>query len=283
MTGTGTQADPFIVDNWSDFVTAVGTSGAYVEFPEGGGDIGMNSYAPTGIETVNVRCVSIKGNGWTIRDLYCSGRDAFYLTSDVGIVGLNFLDFYFDDQGSRCKFFGGDDNRRQYAFTLCSFSGIIDGNATSHSCIFYWSYYWSEVKLSQCAINIRCGGSAVILSAGGSVSSDNYLEFCNIRIRGSGIAFDGKVDLRNCYLTGESVCTELDVRYSSKSNYNIINIDYREASAFDCTGNSGAINLINTDLLPAGAVIGGGFIGVTTAQLHDAAYLASLGFPIGVD
>lgn len=285
MTGTGTQADPFVVDTWPDFVTAVGTANAYVEFSEGGGNIDLNNHAPTGISTVSIKCVSIKGNGWTLSNIYCAGKDAFYLTSDVRIVGLNFLDFYMDDQGSQCKFFGGDDNRRQYAFSLCSFTGIINGTAeSSRSCIFYWGYYWSEANLSQCAINVSCNGTAVLINAGGTASSDNYLEFCNIEVKGnSDDIFNDALDLRNCYLTGSSLDTEIDTRYSSKSNYNVFNIDFRAASAFACTGNSGAINLINTDLLPANAVIGSGFIGVTTTQLHDAAYLGSLGFPIGVD
>ena len=51
MTGTGTQTDPYIVDNWADFVTALGTSGAYVSFPEVGGVLDMNDIAPEGLSS----------------------------------------------------------------------------------------------------------------------------------------------------------------------------------------------------------------------------------------
>ena len=57
MTGTGTQTDPYIVDNWADLVTALGTSGAYVSFPEGGGVISMNDIAPEGLSSqITVSC-----------------------------------------------------------------------------------------------------------------------------------------------------------------------------------------------------------------------------------
>lgn len=64
MTGTGTQADPYIVDTWSDFVTAVGTSGAYVEIvPDTVWD--MNDISPEGV-TINWNCTSLQGNGAVI-------------------------------------------------------------------------------------------------------------------------------------------------------------------------------------------------------------------------
>lgn len=64
MTGTGTQADPYIVDTWEDFVTAVGTSGAYVEVAP---DIvwDMNEISPEGV-TIDWNCTSLQGNGAVI-------------------------------------------------------------------------------------------------------------------------------------------------------------------------------------------------------------------------
>ena len=102
MTGTGTQADPFIVDNWPDFVTAVGTYDAYVEFPDGGGVIDMNNVAPTGIPEITLACASIEGNDWIIQNLYCKGHKGFSTAYGkyVSIDKLHFLDFYFDDKGA---------------------------------------------------------------------------------------------------------------------------------------------------------------------------------------
>lgn len=64
MTGTGTQADPYIVDTWEDFVTAVGTTGAYVEVaPDTVWD--MNNISPEGV-TIDWNCTSLQGNGAVI-------------------------------------------------------------------------------------------------------------------------------------------------------------------------------------------------------------------------
>ncbi len=46
MQGNGTQESPFIPENWEEFVTAVGASGAYVSMPDGGGYFDMNEIAP---------------------------------------------------------------------------------------------------------------------------------------------------------------------------------------------------------------------------------------------
>lgn len=286
MTGTGTQNDPFIVDNWPDFVTAIGTTGAYVEFPEGGGNIDMNNYAPLGIPTIEIRCTSIKGNNWTISNLYCAGHSAFYNLSSVTISDLQFLDFYFTDQGpSRRYFFDSDDNRRAYYFDKCTFSGIAIGESPYSSdtwnSIFRQAYVWLICQLRCCSMNIQINGQMRLIYNTLDYGA-NYVEFCNIKLSGTSKKISDKVDYLNCYITGALSDTAFNAEYGS-ANYNVVNVDFSGASTFECTGRSGAINLINTDLLPAGATIGAGFIGVTTEQLRDAAYLSSLGFPIGVD
>jgi hypothetical protein len=48
MTGSGTQADPYIVDNWADFLTAATIStDTYTEFAEGT-VIDINDVQPEG-------------------------------------------------------------------------------------------------------------------------------------------------------------------------------------------------------------------------------------------
>ena len=70
MTGIGTQADPYIVDTWADFVTAVGKSDAYVECAEGA-VWDMNDIASEGISAeVNINCKSVEGNGVTVKNLF---------------------------------------------------------------------------------------------------------------------------------------------------------------------------------------------------------------------
>lgn len=286
MTGTGTQADPYIVDNWPDFCTAIGTVDAYVEFPQGGGNIDFNNYSPTGLSaSVPVRCKSIKGNGWTISNIYCLGKDVFYSYTKVYIERLNFLDFYVDFQTERRKFFWHDnDNSNDAEFHQCAFSGVlVSRDDAQETGLFFIAYYYSRVQCEQCSINVQLGNGCKLYYVGGTgVSTYNHLSYCNIKLQGnSAEAIEG--DYRNCLFSGSSKAESVNITYNGTANSNIFNVDFTEASAFNCTAPSGSLNLINTDLLPAGATIGTGFVGVTTAQLHDAAYLASIGFPIGVD
>lgn len=294
MTGTGTQADPFIVDNWPDFVTAIGTTDAYVEFPDGGGVIDMNNVAPTGIPEITLACASIEGNDWIIQNLYCKGHRGFSTVRGkyVSIDKLHFLDFYFDDQGERIQYgtlFSNSETERQgYYFNECQFSGIMnctyyDSSAPNrNNSLFAQDNYWMKCRVIRCSFNVRLDGHALLLSGGIYTHEDNRVEYCNVKVSGNSPLWTIDGDYRNCLISGDSIATSFDAKRGS-ANFNVINADFSGAGSFECVGRSGAVNLINTDLLPSGATIGTGFIGVTTEQLHDAAYLASLGFPIGVD
>lgn len=281
MTGTGTQADPFIVDNWPDFVTAVETSGAYVAFPEGGGTIDMNSVAPEGIEQVQLRCVSIEGNGWNIRNLYVSGHGAFYLRSNVIINSLSITDFYGDFQSEEARFFDNGDNNYQYTFNLCTFSGLITGQNTK-SGLFKTEYIYAVTKLFRCSMNVRCDGSTKLIYNGGDLISLNSADFCNIKLSGNSLSAIGdSFNYRNCYFSGK--CSQSPLNIYGNCNYNVYNVDFSEADDFSCyCSNQGSVNLINSDLLPSGSSINSGFVAVTDAQLHDAEYLTTIGFPIVV-
>ncbi|NLT08219.1 MAG: hypothetical protein GXY08_01780, partial [Ruminococcus sp.] len=164
MTGTGTQADPYIVDNWPDFVTAVGTYDAYVEFPDGGGVIDMNNVAPTGIPEITLACASIKGNDWIIQNLYCKGHRGLSTAYGkyVSVNKLHFLNFYFDDNGAYdshgIMLFGNSDDERQgYYFSECRFSGIANCTFQSSDAVerrnglFRQGNFWEICRLIRCS------------------------------------------------------------------------------------------------------------------------------------
>jgi len=282
MTGTGTQADPFIVDNWPDFVTAVETSGAYVAFPKGGGTIDMNSVAPEGIQQVQLRCASIEGNNWNICNIYTVGHGAFYLSNNLTINNLNFLNFYGDFQSEGARFFDNDDHNHQYTFNLCAFSGVLTGTH-DRAGLFVAGYVYSKIRLHRCAINVKLDGNTkLIYSGGASNTAANMADFCNIQVSGTSVnSLADKYNYRNCYFSGKCLSK---VELYTVSNFNVFNVDFTEAEGFTCyCENPNAINIINTDILPSGVTGGTGFTGVTEAQMLDANYLAALGFPIGVD
>ena len=88
MTGSGTSADPYLVDNWADFVTAVGESNAYVALTA---DINMNDIAPQGVSTTAINATNVDGRNHTIYNLRGStSNEVFHFASDVTIQNLNF-------------------------------------------------------------------------------------------------------------------------------------------------------------------------------------------------
>ena len=88
MTGAGTQGDPYVPENWSDFITAAGTSSAYVKFADDTvwdlNDLGGN------IGSVNIKAARIDGNGAVIKNLmalggnYCFSIDSTYNSNTTG-------------------------------------------------------------------------------------------------------------------------------------------------------------------------------------------------------
>lgn len=286
MTGTGTQQDPFIVDNWTDFVTAVGTTDAYVAFPETSGIINMNDEALTGLlSAVTLNCADIKGNGWQIRNLYSIGNhNVFYNSKNLVVSNLDFINMYIDFQNNYGRYFWKQNtNNCQAKFNGCTFSGLAIKQAipeypTYVSSIFYSTNYNSKIQLNSCALTLQLQGAMEFWDVSDSENS-NVTSFTTIKLSGnSEKSIEGCY--KNCKFTGTSKSTSLDIRYNSISNYNVFDVDFSDASSFSCIAPNNTINLINTDKLPTGATVGTGFIGVTTAQLADASYLSSLGFPI---
>lgn len=66
-TGTGTQTDPFIVDNWTDFTTCAGSanSGSYVKWAE----LDEKVCDLSSVSTVILYCQEVDFNGWTFTNL----------------------------------------------------------------------------------------------------------------------------------------------------------------------------------------------------------------------
>ena len=143
MQGTGTQADPYIPTMWDEFVTAIGTSGAYVSLPEGGGVFDMNEIAPEGGITIGTHCASISGNDWEIRNAY---NIKFQKSSgELNINKLHFLNFY-------CSLTYGMFYFSDVTITESKFSGIAGGNSR---------YLMSYVQLRRCSMNLKFIDNAV--------------------------------------------------------------------------------------------------------------------------
>jgi hypothetical protein len=293
MTGTGTQADPYIVDTWADFVTAVGKSDVYVECAEGT-VWDMNDIAPDGISSrINIYAKSINGNGVIIKKLYFTSNASFFFANSTSVTGVDFLDSLVES-GTFIYRSGSA------TFQECRFSGIIQDS------IFFYNTANSSAYIKRSSINLQFQGNSLFCNghyAGGIGGRGLNLSFCNVSFSGKSANSSAitnysqankynLVGFDNCLVSGTNPFKFLYVCWDSTySNYNI-GSNY---SVFDIIFESGQIItnapnriysttncLINSDKLN-GAEVLSAFTRVTDDQLHDATYLQSIGFPIGVE
>lgn len=95
MTGTGTQNDPYVVGNFSDFVDAVGQNGVYVQL---GSDIDVAADGYEYIGAITINAASVDGRGYAIRNatFQMSGGNYFATEySGITISNLSILDCAF--------------------------------------------------------------------------------------------------------------------------------------------------------------------------------------------
>jgi hypothetical protein len=273
MTGTGTQADPFKPTTWEEFLSCTTSDGVYTELPEGGGTFDMNDYYPEGITEIIPLRGFINGNGWTIKNAYYRGsRYAFEMsTSDSygKITELNFLNFRFEATGTGAALIGTSSGTYVgQAFTLCQFSGRIERVQGAYCAVTLGGYTSTHFR---CSYNLEFSGQA-------SVDTGNFCavsKYCNIVIRSLDSASRFYLMPDNSYVSGSAYPLMLMTVGGGQTIYSVLDV---EASSIGFETGSATMTLVNTDkytgALPSGC------IGVTTAQLKDAEYLSSLGFPI---
>jgi len=107
MTGTGTQNDPYIVDNFSDFVDAVGQNSVYVQL---GSDIDVAADGYEYIGAIYIGAASVDGSGYAIRNAtFQISTGNFFATSreSVNISNFSILDCAFKTSGN-ANVFGGN-------------------------------------------------------------------------------------------------------------------------------------------------------------------------------
>lgn len=290
MTGTGTQADPYIVDTWADFVTAVGKSDAYVECAEGT-VWDMNDIAPDGINSrINIYAKSISGNGAIIKKTYFTSNGSFFFANSTSVTGVDFLDSLIES-GTFIYRAGAA------TFQECRFSGIIQDST------FFYNTANSSAYIKRSSINLQFQGNSLLCCGyyvGNGIGGRPIIcQNCNVRLSGSSTnsstitSYDSNykynlITFENCLISGVNPFKYLYVSWAwSSGTYS------SKYSVFDIVCSSGQfvtnapryssiVNcIINSDKLN-GATVDTAIKKVTDDQLHDASYLQSIGFPIGV-
>lgn len=268
MTGSGIQADPYIVDNWTDFMT-IDTNSAeiFVRWADAENNmIDFNDIQPEGFsETVNFPAY-VDFNGWTLRNFHSTANQAIKINRGNSIENLIFENFYTTSQ---------DLMHGAFLLKNCIFSGIAQpaGNVI----------LFGGCGLQSCSLNIRINikGNVTILSGGGFSSPKTQITNSDIilDISCKGLTICENL-IKNSRISGKIQADTSSITLGNSSSMsNVFNLE----SNCPLKYSSSAISIFNSDISEKSSDSNKNFIGVNSEQLKNAEYLYNIGFPIGVD
>lgn len=285
MTGTGTSADPYIVDNWNDLVSKMKEYDVYIELDPNSENkvIDMNDAAPNGVGNISIKFRKLKGNGWTIKNIYCPYKNLFTYNSvssqetkhSITFENLNIVNIYKNDTCSEydCSAFISKNSGSPLIFRSCKISCVIASNSSSSDPTQFSDY----VNFYNCSINIKSVSQYFNPFVGWNRSYMCSMQNCNVRINAQIITnFLSYFTVSNTKISGNA---------KTLSSFTTDSYTKLSAVVIDLSTNyTGEIadkvcGLINSDKAP-NITAGTGMNLVTTEQMTNAEYLTSIGFPI---
>lgn len=258
MTGSGTENDPYICTKLSEIISVQANTAPYIKIPTNT-LIDANDEYPEGFTTAIYICSHIDGQGSTIRNI-ASTAQAVFNCDGADFQNLNFLNL----RGNRSIFERTNTNSPCQLYN-CKFSGRIEN---AFALIYHYAGY-----IKRCSFNFELfGNSGCTFSYWGNydgfIIEYNRIESDCSHMTGNG-AFRTDI-ISNCYITGNH---PLKIVAGGSTNV----LDFTTPTAeIDWRATNILVNSDKCTTIPEQA----GVFPVTTAQMKDAAYLASLGFPI---
>ncbi len=276
MTGTGTQTDPLVPTTWEDFVTAVGTSGAYVSVAAGTVFDG-NKISPEGLPMLTIKCTELDGNGLILRCIYINrgSTNNYGLTFNgtVTVKNVKFLDMYLLNTSSTTTYFFHSCSGT--TFYNCTFSVVVNSLGSSMATLT------DSADFYNCALYAVFKGYANGISYGAGSSIINN---CNICIDASNSTFTGTTGTD--YTLQDSKLSGIPHKYftvNTTSYASVLELDVEAGKSLSCNADYARGILINADKVDPSVSIPEKMMAVTTTQMTDTAYLESIGFPIGTE
>lgn len=262
MQGDGSQANPYIPENWADFVTACETSDAYVSVPQGT-VYEFNEIAPAGFSgTIEIKAKKIEGNGLIINNLrYNNSNGKFIANSAWGneIYDINFTNMYFTNGN-----FASSGGEYGSSFYHCRFSGEFYGNSVF---LGTQSFPFRESNGKGCSFNLKFAENSVFHSSSKNVSIYNG----NVKLSGESTG-----QMRTIYA--------YDSQFTGKMPFSSASFSIADRCIFDMDieniSKSSGTSVLNSDRLTGTQ---SGFLTADSQQIRNAEYLRNIGFPIGVD
>lgn len=312
LSGTGTQADPYIVSTYEEMLFATGATyiwqvklidreqklyryeDIYCRYDDSLSTIDFNVIQPNGYTSSFDFNPTMNFNGWTLKNAVFHNYGCFYFKSTLS--NAIFKDFYSDNtastyscihcdaQASNIKMSGTFDTQGKALFGVRSaysseYRGLInssfDFKLLGKSYLFIDSGNSYTPKMENCNVHFE-----LIDNREAAVSLDNTIECYNC-------LFSGNIKAPNCTHSYDSI---IRLMYSD-SKYNIFNIKaeveeghnrpYLNMTSSNTFSNLNIyVNDVDVDYYIYGS---SSIVGVPESTLKDAQALYDLGLPIGVD
>lgn len=269
MTGSGTSQDPYILTTWQELI-ANREANTYSVWQ--GGDLDFNTIAPNGF-TSDVKIYgAVNFNNATFKNLYIKNGGLYFYNGVGSIQKLNLINCYIIPQYDAITFGTALNNYVNDVKISMLVSPNTDGG-TFIGCGYGSNGY---LYLKRCAITIDCITSyEVYLSYVSGDFQDCTFNF-NIKQSSTVLSKYQRSNFINCKVNGRVLNTSGNsIGLGSNNSATFYNFDsgtYTASSTVTSVYDSGKCTITGTNVT-----------GCTTAQLGNAEYLRSVGFPIGVD
>lgn len=284
MTGSGTQADPYIITTWEELIDASNrTTTDFCEWQ--GGDVDLNDIKPEGYNTSVIINGIIDFKDATIKNLHTITDNLpilFAFGTSGYIKNLNLLNCFFTGNYRYAIQFGGDMSSNMYLENLRIGAFLDLTNANSECTIISTSsdenHYYSTFQ--KCSFNFRSDTQSKVTLVRGQ-RQEFYDCMFDFDIK-------SKDGYNVTYYTNNAICgvyhSMIKGRYIGQTeetkNFTGIN-NHSNIYLFDegnYTSNSQGITIYNSETC---TITGTNVKGCTSAQMADTAYLKSIGFAIG--
>lgn len=278
ITGTGTQADPYLVHSYEEIKSAYGTAASYTIYIRLENDINCNDYGDTWEwETITSSYnypFIFDLNGHTVKNITIkSGNALFEGKTNSSIIHNGKILNVFNNEGA--SVINGD------GLILKDVSMSVDGTGLT-DCAF------NQISMDNCAVYFKSNklNNEVFLRANITSpfkNTDFYLDISNVNSKKIFGGSNNYLTIDNCRISGK-LRGALVNKYLSLggARNSVIEVDTTLA---DCVSDQTIFSdvstgIINTEISPN--LTGGtsGLTACTTAQMRDADYLNSIGFTV---
>lgn len=266
ITGTGTQADPYVVTTYAELVEKAAESGTYVKV---GNDINITDEYPDGdMPPLQVNS-PIDGDGHVISNWYRTvGALIIDITDNSHVDNLTIKNIYVTYEGDIFSLSANN----TWKFNNCKFSGYVSG----------WLY--SSVSpynhFKNCSFNIKTGitGNDYLMQ---SNCLNCYIHIHFIKNGGNGL-WGNWAKVENSYIevtADDSVKNTVDLgQFGSVTNC-VIDSYLTTSQSLESYSSTG-LSIVNVTHAP-NYTVSGKLALVDDEHWLDTAYLASIGFNVG--